>query len=74
MRERIDRGEATAHDAVIGAKLATILCGGAGNPDEEVSEEEILALEQEAFVSLCGEPRSRDRMAHMLERRAPLRN
>jgi 3-hydroxyacyl-CoA dehydrogenase len=39
-----------------------------------VTEEELLALEREAFLSLCGEPKSQERMQHMLMKNQPLRN
>jgi len=39
-----------------------------------VTEQEILDLEREAFVSLCGEPKSQERMQHMLMKNKPLRN
>lgn len=68
------RGELTAHDAVIAARLAAILCGGLGGAGHEVTEEEVLVLEQEAFVSLCGEPRSLERMQSLLMNRRVLRN
>ncbi|QAT84745.1 MULTISPECIES: 3-hydroxyacyl-CoA dehydrogenase NAD-binding domain-containing protein [Myxococcaceae] len=68
------RGELTAHDALLGARLAAILCGGQGGAGHEVTEEEVLALEQEAFVSLCGEPRSLERMQSLLMHRRVLRN
>ena len=49
-------GYATEHDAVIARKLAAVLCGGAAGATHEVTEDEMLELEREAFVSLCGEP------------------
>lgn len=67
-------GYATEHDAVIGRKLAVVLCGGAGGAAREVTEDEMLELEAEAFVSLCGEPKSLERMQHMLMHNKPLRN
>ena len=39
-------------------KLANVLCGGVGGATREVTEDEMLELEREAFVSLCGEPLS----------------
>ena len=65
---------ASAHDAKIAMKLATVLCGGAGGATHAVTEEEILELEREAFVSLCGEPLSQARMQYMLQNNKPLRN
>ncbi|MFO0663560.1 MAG: 3-hydroxyacyl-CoA dehydrogenase/enoyl-CoA hydratase family protein [Polyangiaceae bacterium] len=67
-------GYASEHDAKIARKLATVLCGGAGGASHEVTEEEMLALEAEAFVSLCGEPKSQERMQYMLMNNKPLRN
>ena len=40
----------------------------------EVTEDEVLELEREAFVSLCGEPKSQERMQYMLMNNKPLRN
>jgi 3-hydroxyacyl-CoA dehydrogenase len=67
-------GYASEHDGKIAGKLATILCGGAAGGTHLVSEDEILELEREAFVSLCGEPRSLERMQYMLMNNKPLRN
>jgi 3-hydroxyacyl-CoA dehydrogenase len=67
-------GFATEHDGFIAAKLANVLCGGVGGASREVTEDEILQLEREAFVSLCGEKKSQDRMQHMLMKNKPLRN
>ena len=46
----------------------------AGGAAHEVTEEEMLELEAEAFVSLCGEPKSQERMQYMLMNNKPLRN
>lgn len=67
-------GHATQHDAKIAGKLANVLCGGAGGASREVTEDEILALEREAFVSLCGEEKSQARMQSILMTNKPLRN
>jgi 3-hydroxyacyl-CoA dehydrogenase len=67
-------GYASAHDAKIAMKLATVLCGGVSGATHAVTEDEILELEREAFVSLCGEPLSQARMQHMLQHNKPLRN
>jgi 3-hydroxyacyl-CoA dehydrogenase len=67
-------GYASAHDALIAGKLATVLCGGAGGASREVTEDQILELEREAFVSLTGEPKSLERMQYMLMNNKPLRN
>lgn len=67
-------GHATEHDGLISRKLAEVLCGGVGGAARDVSEEEILELECEAFLSLCGEKKSQERMQHMLMHNKPLRN
>lgn len=67
-------GYASEHDAKIARKLAVVLCGGVGGATREVTEDEILELEREAFLSLCGEPKSQERMQYMLMNNKPLRN
>jgi 3-hydroxyacyl-CoA dehydrogenase len=67
-------GYASEHDAKIAGKLATVLCGGVSGATHAVTEDEILELEREAFVSLCGEPKSLERMQYMLMNNKPLRN
>src|SRR5690606_8959842 len=67
-------GYATAHAGLIAKKLAVVLCGGANGASRDVTEEQMLELECEAFVSLCGEPKSIERMQHMLMNNKPLRN
>ena len=67
-------GYASAHDALIGARLAGVLCGGASGATHAVTEDEILELEREAFLSLCGEAKSIERMQYMLMNNKPLRN
>jgi 3-hydroxyacyl-CoA dehydrogenase len=65
---------ASEHDAKIALKLANVLCGGPSGSTHAVTEDEILELEREAFLSLCGEPLSQARMQHMLQTQKPLRN
>jgi 3-hydroxyacyl-CoA dehydrogenase len=67
-------GYASEHDAKIALKLGNVLCGGVGGATRAVTEDEILELEREAFVSLCGEPKSQERMQYMLMNNKPLRN
>ena len=67
-------GYATAHDALIAKKLAGVLCGGPGGAARDVTEDEILELEREVFVSLCGEQKTIERIQHMLMQNKPLRN
>ena len=65
---------ASEHDAKIAMKLANVLCGGASGSTHAVTEDEMLELEREAFISLCGEPLSQGRMQYMLQNNKPLRN
>jgi 3-hydroxyacyl-CoA dehydrogenase len=62
------------HDALIGEKLARILTGGDLNHPTRVSEQYLLDLEREAFLSLAGERKTQERIAHMLKSGKPLRN
>ena len=69
------RGEfISEHDAVVARKLAYILAGGALSAPQLVSEQYLLDLEREAFVSLCGERKTLERIAHTLKTGKPLRN
>jgi 3-hydroxyacyl-CoA dehydrogenase len=67
-------GYASEHDAKIAMKLANVLCGGTAGGTHAVTEDEILELEREAFLSLCGEPLSQARMQYFLQNKKPLRN
>ncbi len=62
------------HDRLIGKKLASVLTGGNVAGNAQVSEQHLLDIELEAFLSLCGESKTQDRIAHMLEKGKPLRN
>ncbi len=62
------------YDRYIGKKLASVLTGGDTSSSAPVSEERLLEIELEAFVSLCGEPKTQDRIEHMLTKGKPLRN
>ena len=64
----------TEYDSVIGEKLAHVLSGGRLTGSQQVSEQYLLDLEREAFLSLCGEPLSQQRMQYMLTKGKPLRN
>lgn len=61
-------------DAYIAGKIAYILSGGDCPEGTLVTEQEILNLEREAFLSLCGEQKTQDRIMHMLNTGKPLRN
>ncbi len=67
-------GYASEHDAHVGRKLANILAGGPLTSSQMVSEQYVLDLEREAFVSLCGEKKTQERIAHTLKTGKPLRN
>ena len=67
-------GYITDYDVVVGKKLAAILSGGKLSGETEVSEQYLLDLEREAFLSLCGDSRTQARMQHMLKTGKPLRN
>lgn len=63
------------HDLLIGTKLARVLTGGGEfTSPQSVSEQYLLDLEREAFVSLCAERKTVDRIQHMLKTGKPLRN
>jgi 3-hydroxyacyl-CoA dehydrogenase len=67
-------GYITDYDAHVGRKLANILAGGPLTSPQLVSEQYVLDLEREAFVSLCGEKKTQERMAYTLKTGKPLRN
>lgn len=64
----------TEYDAVVATKLAHVLCGGKVTGPANVSEQYLLDLEREAFLSLCGDGRTQARIRHTLETGKPLRN
>jgi 3-hydroxyacyl-CoA dehydrogenase len=67
-------GYASEYDAVVARKLANILAGGALTSPQLVSEQYVLDLEREAFVSLLGEKKTQERIAFTLKTGKPLRN
>jgi 3-hydroxyacyl-CoA dehydrogenase len=67
-------GRISEHDALIGRKLATIMAGGNLPHATTVSEQALLDLEREAFLSLCGERKTQERIQHTLKTGKPLRN
>lgn len=62
------------HDAKIANKIANVMCGGDLTSAQEVSEQYLLDLEREAFVSLCGEKKTLERIQAILTGGKPLRN
>lgn len=67
-------GRISDHDAVIGRKLSWILSGGSLPHAGTVSEDQLLDLEREAFLSLCGEPKTLERIQYTLKSGKTLRN
>ena len=66
-------GWASEHDALIAHHVAYVLAGGDG-PPRDVSEQDVLDLEREAFLTLLGTKATQERVAYMLETGKPLRN
>jgi len=69
-----EQGFALDHDVTVGTKVAYVLCGGNVLENTKVSEQYLLDLEREAFLSLCGDPKTQARIEHMLTTGKPLRN
>jgi 3-hydroxyacyl-CoA dehydrogenase len=67
-------GRISEYDEVVGEKLARVLTGGNMSHPGWVTEEYLLDLEREAFLSLCGQQKTLARMEHMLKTGRPLRN
>jgi 3-hydroxyacyl-CoA dehydrogenase len=62
------------HDAKVANKVAYVMCGGSITPGTPVSEQYLLDLEREGFLSLCGEKKTQERIAYTLKTGRPLRN
>lgn len=67
-------GRISDHDAVVGRALAHVLAGGALPRATTVTEQHLLDLEREAFLKLCGERKTLERIQHTLRTGKPLRN
>jgi 3-hydroxyacyl-CoA dehydrogenase len=67
-------GYASEHDIKIAKKVAYVLCGGDLTSQQKVSEQYLLDIEREAFLSLCGEQKTLERIQYMLTNNRPLRN
>lgn len=67
-------GFATDHDALVARKLAYVMCGGDLSEQQFVSEQYLLNLEREAFLSLCGEKKTLQRLESVLKTGKPVRN
>jgi 3-hydroxyacyl-CoA dehydrogenase len=67
-------GRISDHDALVGRKLAWILAGGGLPHETVVTEDYLLDLEREAFLALCGERKTLERIQHTLKTGKTLRN
>jgi 3-hydroxyacyl-CoA dehydrogenase len=67
-------GYISDHDLLIANKIAWVMCGGDLSYPQEVSEQYLLDLEREAFLSLTGEPKTLERIQAILNGQKPLRN
>lgn len=65
---------ATDHDVLVAKKLAFVMCGGDLSEPAEVTEQYLLDLEREAFLSLCGEKKTLERLQSVLKTGKPVRN
>jgi 3-hydroxyacyl-CoA dehydrogenase len=67
-------GYISDYDVVVAEKLANVLSGGRLTGEQMVSEQYLLDLEREAFLSLCSHPKTQERIQYMLKTGKPLRN
>jgi len=67
-------GYASEHDRLITEKIGYVMCGGDLSEPAYVSEQYLLDLEREAFLSLCGEKKTLERIQSVLKSGKPLRN
>jgi 3-hydroxyacyl-CoA dehydrogenase len=67
-------GYATDHDVVVAKKLAYVMCGGDLSEPTLVSEQYLLDLERTAFLSLCGERKTLERIQSVIKSGKPVRN
>jgi len=74
IRHLVHAHRATEHDYTVVSKVAHVLTGGDVAAGAAVTEQHLLDLEREAFLSLCGEEKTRARIQHTLSTGKPLRN
>ena len=67
-------GYATDHDALVAKKLAYVMCGGDLSEPTLVNEQYLLDLEREAFLSLCGQKKTLERIQSVITAGRPIRN
>ncbi len=70
----VEGGFASEHDALVAGKVVKVLCGGNVAEKTRLSEQDYLDLEREAFLSLCGEAKTQERIQSLLMSGKPLRN
>jgi 3-hydroxyacyl-CoA dehydrogenase len=70
----VEGRQISAYDALIGEKVATVLCGGEVDAGTPVNEDWFLELERRVFVELCKQKKTAERIEHMLKTGKPLRN
>ncbi|MDI9358600.1 MAG: 3-hydroxyacyl-CoA dehydrogenase/enoyl-CoA hydratase family protein [Phycisphaerales bacterium] len=70
----LQAGYATEHDALVARKLAQVFCGGELSEPTLVSEDYLLDIEREVFLSLCGERKTLQRMESVIKTGKPIRN
>lgn len=74
IQEMVARGLATEYESFIGGHIAEIMAGGNVLAGAEISEQSLLDLEREVFLQLCGQPKTLERIKHMLRAGKVLRN
>jgi 3-hydroxyacyl-CoA dehydrogenase len=67
-------GYISDYDVVVAEALANVLAGGRLTGEQTVNEQYLLDIEREAFLSLCGNAKTQERMQYMLKTGKPLRN
>lgn len=73
LQEQERTEQITTHDLTVGRSVVRVLCGGDSH-GSRLTEQELLDLEREEFLKLCGHEETRQRIAHMLSTGKPLRN
>jgi 3-hydroxyacyl-CoA dehydrogenase len=74
LNDFVSGGMASEHDAHVAVKIAHVLCGGDVPYGTEVSEQHILDLEREGFLSLLGTEKTQARLMYFIQNGKPLRN
>jgi 3-hydroxyacyl-CoA dehydrogenase len=74
VRDFVNKGIATPHDAIIAKCLARVLSGGDTDPIDPIDIETVLRLERDAVIQLAKTPETRARVTHMIHTGKPLRN